>query len=332
MKHLRRLLAAIALPLAAFLVGTLSVPASWAQAYPAKPVRIIVPWPPGAALDTIVRAMANDLTARWNQPVLVDNRAGAGSTIGAAAAAQASPDGYTLMATPINPTVVASRFMYKALPFDPDRSFAPISLLAQSSQVIVVHPSIPANSLRELIELARRQPQKLNYGSWGDGSQPNLVFELIKKRENVSITHVPYKGIAPVVTAAIAGEIQLTTGSPGTVAGLVKAGKLKPISVAGPRHAPELPGVPTVAESGYPYAQATVRFGLFAPAGTPAAVIERIHRDVVAVLRTPAFTQKYLTANGFQLVASGPDELAAAIREDVALVGEMIRAAGIKPE
>jgi len=315
-----------------FFLLVLVTPLAVAQSFPAKPVKIVVPWPPGAVLDVIVRAMAAELSLRWSQPVVVDNRAGAGSLIGAGAVAQAAPDGYTLMATPINPTLVGNRFTYKNLPFDPDRSFAPISLIAQSSQFVLAHPSLPAANLRELVTLAHRQPGKLNYGSWGEGSQPNLVFELMKKRENIDMTHVPYKGTAPVVTAAVAGEIQLTTGTAGTVAALLRSGKLKALAVAGPERVPDFPEVPTSPEAGFPYVQATVRFGLFAPAGTPAAVVERIHTDTATVLRNPAFAQKHLGANGFQVVASGPQELARAIREDVALVGEMVRAAGIKPE
>lgn len=324
--------AAVALAACVLVAGSLWNPEAHAQAFPTKPVKLVVPWPPGAVLDVIARALAGELSTRWSQPVIVENKAGAGSVIGADAVAKSAPDGYTLMVTPINPTVVANRFLYQTLPYDSDRSFAPISLLAQSGQVVVVHPSVAAGSLRELIAMARQQPGKLNYGSWGRGSQPNLIFELLKKRESVEITHVPYKGIAPVLTAAVSGEIQVTTGSAGSVAGLDKAGKLKAIVVAGPQRAPELPNVPTVAEAGFAYAQATVRFGLFAPAGIAPELVDRINRDVVAVLRTPAFTEKQLTAKGYQLVASSPEELAKAVREDVALVGEMIRAANIQPE
>ncbi len=313
---------------AAILIPTLAI----AQIYPARPVRLIVPWPPGAPLDVMARALATELSQRWTQPVVVDNRAGAASIIGAEAVARAPADGYTWMATPINPTLVGNRFLYKVLPYDPDRSFAPISLLAQSSQIVVVHNSVPANSIRDLVALAHQQPGKLNYGSYGSGSQPHLLFELFKKREALDIVHVAYKGIAPLIAAAAAGEVQITAGSAGTVGELVKAGKLKALAVAGPERARELPNVPSAFEAGFPYLQASARFGLFAPAGTPQDVVRRINRDVVTVFGVPVFTEKYVNALGFQKVASTPEALATAIQEEVALVGEMVRAANVQPE
>ena len=305
---------------------------AFAQVFPARPVRVVVPWPPGAPLDVMVRAIASELTRGWNQPVIVDNRAGAASIIGADAVAKSPADGYIWMATPINPTLVGNRYLYKSLPYDPDRSFASITLFAQSSQVVVVHASVPVTTVKELVALSRQQPGKLNYGSYGAGSQPHLLFELFKQREKLDITHVPYKGIAPLIVAAAAGEVQITAGSTGSIGELVKAGKLKALAVAGPERARELPGVPTALEAGYPYLQASARFGLFAPAGTPSELIRQIHRDVVAVLSAPGFTEKHIYALGYQRVGSTPEELSSAIREETSLVGEMARAAKVQPE
>lgn len=310
----------------------ISMPAAMAQGYPTKPIRNVVPWPPGAPLDVIARALSAEIGKRWGQPVVVENRAGAASIIGAEVVAKAAPDGYTWMVTPINPSVVGNRFLYKTLPFDPDKSFAPVSLLAQSSQLVVVHPSVPANTYQELLALIRQQPGKLNYGSFGLGSQPNMMFELMKKRESMDIAHVAYKGIAPMMTAITAGEVQVTAAGAGSVAALVKGGKLKALLVAGPDRVPDLPNVPTAGEAGFPYMLASARFGLFVTAGTPDAIIRRINQEVVQILGGAEFTEKHLTALGYQRVASTPEAMAAIIRDEVALVGEMARAAGVKPE
>ena len=303
-----------------------------AQAYPTKPIRNVVPWPPGAPLDTIARALSNELAKRWGQAIVVENRAGAASIIGAEQVAKAAPDGYTWMVTPINPTVVGNRYLYRSLPFDPDKSFAPVSLLAQSSQLVVVHASVPANSFAELLTLIRQQPGKLNYGSFGTGSQPHLMFELMKKRESLDLAHVAYKGIPPLITAIATGEVQITSAGIGSVAALIKAGKLKPLLVAGPERVAELPNLPTGAEAGHPTMQASARFGLFATGGTPGDIIRRIREETAVVLSGAEFTEKYLTGLGYQRVASTPEAMAAAIREEVALVGDMARAAEIKPE
>jgi tripartite-type tricarboxylate transporter receptor subunit TctC len=316
---------------ATLVVAMFAAPA-WPQTYPAKPIRNVVPWPAGGPLDTIARALSNELSRRWGQPIVVENRAGAASVIGAELVAKAAPDGYTWMVTPINPTVVGNRYLYKSLPFDPDRGFAPVSLLAQSSQLVVVHASVPANTFAELLALLKQQPGKLNYGSFGQGSQPHMMFELMKKRESIDLTHVAYKGIPPLMSAIAAGEVQITSAGIGSAAGLIKAGKLKALLVAGPERVAELPQLPTGTEAGHAYMQASARFGLFVTGGTPAEIIRRVRDESAAVLAAPEFNDKYLTALGYQRVASTPEAMAAAIREEVTLVGEMARAAEIKPE
>jgi len=303
-----------------------------AQAFPVKPIRNVVPWPPGAPLDTITRALSNELSKRWGQPIVVENRAGAASIIGAELVAKAAPDGYTWMVTPINPTVVGNRYLYKTLPFDPDKAFAPVSLLAQSSQLVVVHASVPANTFGELLALLKQQPGKLNYGSFGTGSQPHLMFELMKKRESLDFTHVAYKGIPPLMSAITAGEVQITSAGIGSAAGLIKSGKLKALLVAGPERVADLPNVPTSTEAGYPYMQASARFGLFVTNGTPGEIIRRIRDETAVVLNGAEFTEKYLTGLGYQRVASTPEAMATAIRDEVTLVGEMARAADVKAE
>jgi tripartite-type tricarboxylate transporter receptor subunit TctC len=302
-----------------------------AQTYPSKLVRIVVPWAPGG-IDVVARAIAVDLSIRWGQPVIVDNRPGADSIIGAEAVAKSPPDGYTLMATTVNPTIVSNRFIHKSLPYDPERSFLPISELYRFDTMIVAHPSVPASNLNELIELARQQPGKFTYGTWGMGTPSNLVFELLKSRERVDILSVPYKGIGPTVTAIVAGEVDLTAISIFGVGGLVKAGKLKALAVAGRQRSAEFPKLATSSESGFPYVQATSYFALFAPAGTPSGVVQRIYRDVDSILREPGFVEKQLTPRGFQFGTTGPEELAAIIRDLTVLTEDMIRAADIRPQ
>src|SRR2546426_6219249 len=301
-----------------------------AQTFPARVVRVIVPFPPGGGIDILMRPLAPELTTKWGQPVIVENRAGAGSNIGAEAVAKSAPDGHTLLAT-VNQTFTSNRFLYKSLPYDPERSFAPITLILQSDHFLLAHPSLPAKDVRELVALTKRQPGKLNYGSFGNGSQPHLIYEMLNKREGLDLLHVPYKGISPNITALIAGEVQLATGSAAVASELLKSGRVKALAIAGKRRAGQFPNVPTTAEEGYPHLLASIWYGLFAPAGTPPAIVEKIGNDVRAILKTPAFTEKHITGRGLDLVASSAGELAATIKEETAAVGEMIRAAGAQP-
>ena len=204
-------LKAVRLVLAA--IAALCTFAAGAQPFPSKPVRIVVPYPAGGSTDVLARALAYELTQIWRQPVVVENIGGAGSIIGTERIASSAPDGHNLLFT-IDPTVVGNRFLYKKLPYDPDKSLTPISMIARSGQFLVVHPSFPANTLRELVETVRRSPGKIAYSSYGLGTHPHLVLEMIAKREGLQFLHVPYKGIAPSTQAVVAGEVQLSIGSP----------------------------------------------------------------------------------------------------------------------
>ena len=302
-----------------------------AQQFPSKTVRILVPYPAGGSTDAIGRALARELSTLWSQPVVVENPSGGGSIIGAEKVATAPPDGHTLLLT-IDPTVVHNRFLYKKLPYDPDKSLIPITMVARSGQFVIVHPSVPANNLRELVEAARRAPGKVAYGSYGIGTQTHLLFETIAKREGVQFLHIPYKGVAPATTATVAGEVQASVGSPAATGAMVKAGRVKALAIGGPRRTNLFPDVPTIAESGYPYAAALIWFGLFAPGGTDPQLVERIYRDVTSIAKRPEFTEKYISAFSLDLVANTPAEFAAAIRADVAIIAEMVKAAGVQPE
>jgi tripartite-type tricarboxylate transporter receptor subunit TctC len=298
------------------------------QAFPNKPVTVIVPYAPGGGVDIMIRAVAAELTQKWGKAVIVENKPGAGTLIGAEFVARAAPDGYTLLAT-VDQTIVANRFLYKKLPYDPDKSFAPITLMAESDHILVAKNGLPVNDLRELVALARREKGKLNYGSYGEGSQPMLVYSLLNQREGLDILQVPYKGIAPVMTALIGGEVDLATASAGVAGELLRGKRIKPLAIAGKTRSPQFPDVPTTAEQGYPYLRSTIWYGVLAPAATPVEIVSKINADMTAVLKSPAFIERQVTARGLTLVADTPKEFAARIQEDAASTKEMVTAAKI---
>ncbi len=306
-------------------------PNALAQSFPAKTVRIVVPYAAGGSTDIVARALAQSLNSVWGQPVIVENVGGAGSIIGAERVASAPPDGHTLMLT-IDPTVVGNRFLYKKLPYDPDKSFAPITMIAQSGQFVIVNPSVPANTFRDLVDLARRAPGRIAYASTGMGSSPHLMFEAVAKREGAEFLHVTYKGVSQSIAAVVAGDVQVTGASATAVGGMIRAGKVRALAIGGERRSNLLRDVPTLTESGFPYALLAYWFGLFAPGGTNAALVERVNRDVVATIRRPEFSGKYLEPNGLDPVANTPAEFAAAIRASVAITAEMVKAANIRLE
>jgi tripartite-type tricarboxylate transporter receptor subunit TctC len=228
--------------------------------------------------------------------------------------------------------MVANRFLYQKLPYDADKSFLPITLMAESDHMILAHPAVAARDLRELVALAKREKGKLNFGSFGDGSQPVLVYGMLNKREGLDITHIPYRGVAPLITATMAGEVQLATASASVAGELLKAKRIKALATAGSKRSAQFPDVPTTAEQGYPYLRSSVWYGLFAPAGTQPEIVKKINADVTEILRNPAFAEKHGTSKGLRVVASSPQEFSARIRDDLASTGEMVRAANIKAQ
>lgn len=313
-------------------IATISGTAS-AQAtdWPTRPVRIIVPFAPGGGIDVVTRAVMAELSARWKQPVVVENRAGAGSLIGAEAVAKAPADGYTLLAT-VNQTLVSNRYLYRSLPYDPDRSFEPITLMVNSDQMVLASSAFAGNTLKDVVEAARRQPGGLAYGSFGNGSQPHLLFEIVAAREKVKLLHVPYKGVTPMLTALAGGEVMLGTGSAAVATPLIAAGKIKPIAVAGGARMLQYGQTATSTEQGYPYVKTSIWYGLFAPAGTSAAVLQKIHADVRSVLTNPAFAEAQVTAKGLTVVAGDAAQLRRVIQDESRLVAEQVKAAGVTPE
>jgi tripartite-type tricarboxylate transporter receptor subunit TctC len=305
--------------------------AAQAADFPNKLVRVIVPYPPGGGVDGMARPLADRLTRLWHQPVVVDNRPGAGTIVGADFVAKSPPDGYTLLFTS-DSTITSNPFLYDKMPFDPVKDLAPVTQLIDLHQMLVVHPSVSASTLPELVALAKAKPGRLNYGSYGSGSQPHLLFEALKAQTGIQLTHVPYKGIAPALTATIAGEVQMTLGGAATTAEYFAAGKLKPLAIARPTRLDLYPNVPTLREAGYPDIDPRPWYGLFAAGGTPATVVDRIQKDVAAILVEPEFRDREVVGKGYTGVGSTPAAFAAFIADDLEYKRRLIRISGAKAE
>jgi len=314
--------------LAAMAVAGAAAPAHAADAYPARPVTVIIPFAPGGGVDVLTRAIAARLEAGWHQPVVVQNKPGAGSLVGTAYVARAPADGYTLLAT-VNQSMVGNRFLYKHLPYDPDKDFEPITMMVKAEQLIVANKDLPVKTLKDVVALARSKPGSLNYGSYGNGSQPHLLFSMINEREHIHLAHIPYNGITPNLLALAAGDVQLASGSAAVVLPLVQSGKIKPIAVAGGERVNQFPDVSTTTEQGFPYAQISIWYGMFAPAGTPAAVVGDIRKAVQAVLADPRFVKQQVSSKGLNVVAGDGRQLADTIRKETQSTGAMIKAAGV---
>jgi tripartite-type tricarboxylate transporter receptor subunit TctC len=294
-----------------------------AQAYPAKPVRIIVPFAPGGATDIVTRLLAQKLTEAWGQQVVADNRAGASGNIGGELAAKSAPDGYTLFMTS-GSVVTANQHMFRKLNWNPDKDLVAITNVASGPQIVVVHPSVPARSIKDLIALAKARPGAITFGSAGIGTQTHLAAENFVFTARISATHVPYKGEAPAMVDLVAGQIVFVTPNlPGAI-GYVQQGRLRGLGVTSTKRVPQLPEVPTVAET-LPGFENAGWFGLMAPNGTPGAVIEKVYRDSAKALEA-ADLRKRLTDIGMVAVGNPPAEFARAIREESARWAKVIKA------
>jgi tripartite-type tricarboxylate transporter receptor subunit TctC len=290
-----------------------------AQTYPTKPVRIIAPYPAGGTSDTIARILGRKLTEAWGQQTIVENRAGVNGSIGSAAVAKSPPDGYTLLVGNVGPVAV-NVSVYKSVGYDPIRDFAPVTLAVTSPQLVVVHPSVPAKTFREFAELAKRFKGKLNYGSSGPGSISHLSAELFKR-----------KGSALITVAAIAGEVDVVFSDMAVVLPHVKTGKLRALAVTSSKPTPLVPGVPSVAESGFPGYEMTSWWGVLAPAGTPQSIISRLNTELVRILQLPDVKENFATL-GVDAVTSTPEEFGAFIKSEVGKYAKLIREIGLKAE
>lgn len=326
MTIIRRLGVAILSAAAAMLV----VIPSFAQDFPDRLVRIVVPYPAGGGVDGMARALGDGLSQIWKQPVIVENKPGASTMIGGEFVARAPADGYTLFLTS-DSSITSNPFLFPNAKFDPIKDFAPITQLIELNQLVVLHPSVPANSLKELVALSKEKKGALNYGSYGVGSQPHLLFEMLRAQAGAEIMQIPYRGIAPAITATLAGDVQMTLGGWSVTAGHIQGGKLKPIAISKKERQKELPDVPTLREAGFPDIDPQSWFGLFATAGTPKPVVDKIQKDVATVFAEPAFQTK-IQALAFTPVVSAPDDFAKFIAEDLAYKKRLIATTGIKAE
>ena len=313
-----------------FLAGMFLSAVAFGQAWPSKPIRLMVPFPPGGSTDIVARIVAQKLGAQLGQPLVIENRGGAGGTLGTAVVAKAAPDGYMLTVGSTSTHVVAPS-VYQKLEYDPVKDFAPIGLMAVSPYLLAVNPNVKASSLKELVALMKAQPGRLNYASAGVGSTTHLAMEMLKGASGTFALHIPYNGNGPAGTALIAGQVEILFGSLPAMLPHAKSGRMRALAVGTPKRSPSLPEVPTVAESGYPGFDASLWLALFAPAGTPAAVIERLNRELVAAISSKE-TSGALDKAGAEPLTSTPAELAAMIKDGVGKYAKVVKDAGVKPE
>ena len=295
--------------------------------FPARPIRIVVPYPAGGTADILPRVVGEKLAARWNQPVVVENRAGGGGNIGAEAVAKAEPDGYTLLSTPPAPLTINLN-LYSKLSFDP-AAFVPVTVLAIVPNVLLVNPKVPANTVQDLIAYARANPDKLNYASQGSGSTSHLTAEMFKAMAGVRLTHVPYKGTSPALTDLLGGQVDMMFDNLGVSLQHVRSGKLKVLAVGSDRRVAALPGVPTVAESGLPGFVGVAWFGVVAPPKTPADIAGKISAAIAETLKHPD-VQRRLQELSAEAVGNTPAQMTIFMKDDAERWRKVIQAAGVK--
>ncbi len=314
---------------AALALGLAPAPSFAQAAYPDKPIKLIVGFAPGGSTDIVARIIAQRLSEKLGQTVNVDNKAGAGGTIGADATAKAPPDGYTLTLGTTSTHAIAAG-AYAKLPYDPVENFTQISLVAITPYLLVVNPQVKANNLAEFVALAKGQPGKLNYASAGNGTATHLAMEMLKDAAKIDVVHIPYKGNAPADLAIVGGEVQAVFGSMPALLQNTKAGKVRPLAVGTLARSPALPDVPTVAELGYPGFEAALWLGIMGPANMPKAIVDRLHREISAIVATAEF-RVAMDANGAEALASkSPEEFREMLRGQVAKYVKITKAVGIK--
>ena len=312
-----------------FAISSLWATESRAQSFPSKSVRLIVPFPPGGPADVLGRVYAEKLSAAWSQPVVVENRAGAAGNIGSDMTAKASPDGYTLLL--IASSHVINSALYDKLPYDPIKDFTPISQVAYYSLVLVAHPSVPAQSLTELVALAKAQPGKLVLVSAGNGTPTHLTAELFRTAAQIDFLHVPYKGAAPATNDLLAGQGQLMFNNPVSALPHVTAGKLKALAVTGTQRSALAPDIPTIAESGYPGFEAGTWYAFLAPAGLPPEILKKLSMDIVAITKQDDLKARFAKM-GIEALGSTPEQLSEVMQADLIKWSAVIRNANIKPD
>ncbi|HTE13528.1 MAG TPA: tripartite tricarboxylate transporter substrate binding protein [Burkholderiales bacterium] len=313
-----------------FVVAASLLPASFcahAQTYPAKPIRIIIPFPIGGIADVFARVIGGKLNEAWGQPVVIENRAGAGGNIAAEYVVKSPPDGYTLVVGSIG-THAVNVSLFKKIPFDPVRDFAPISMMLEAEGLLVLHPSVPAKNIKELIALAKARPGQIIYASAGNGTAGHLSGELLKSMAKVDMVHVPYKGNVPAITDLIGGQTSLLFATMPTVLPHVKSGRLNAIAVTGAKRSPAAPDLPAIAET-LPGYDVTNWVGAFAPAGTPRDVVNKLHAEIVRVMQAPDI-QKRLLTEGAKFTPLSPDQFAGFVKSEITKWAKVIQQSGIR--
>jgi tripartite-type tricarboxylate transporter receptor subunit TctC len=322
MKH-----AALSKTLLIAVMSFAAVSMAHAQAFPSAPMRIVVPYPPGGGTDILGRAISQKLAERHGQPAIVDNRAGANGTIGAAFVAKAPPDGHTMLVVPAG--YAANPALYRNLPYDQSRELTPVSHLASGPLVLVVHPSLPAKSIKELIAISKARPADMNCGSAGIGSLPHLSLELFNSMSGIRITHIPYKGAGAAIADVLGGQVPVYFMNILQSLPLVKAGRLRALGVTSPMRSPIAPDLPAIAEAGLPGFDMTNWYGMLVPGATPRDTVARLHQEVARILTLPELQQR-LAGDGMTVVASTPDAFAQFLKRETAKYNRVIESAGIK--
>ncbi len=314
----------------AFLLLAASLACSISAAdFPSRPVRIVVPSTPGGGLDVIARLLSPKLTDKWGQPIVIDNRAGAGGVIGSEVAAKASPDGHTLLLVAAG--YAANPFLYKKLPYDTPKDFAPVTIIGFAPNVLVVHPSVPAGSVKDLIALVKQKPGELTYASSGVGTSGHLAMALLERSAGIRMIHVPYKGAGAATAAVVGGQAQMVFTATAAVMPHVKSGRIRALAVTSAKRWPSMPEVPTVAEAAVPGYEVDGWYAMLAPGATPKPVVNRIYRDVLDIIRTPEMAAR-IEAAGFLVSGIPPAEFARYIDRELRKWGAVISEAGIRAE
>ena len=308
----------------------MAVTSAQAQTYPAKPVRLLVPFPPGGGVDGVARIAFQKLSESLNQQFIIDNRGGSAGVIAAETAARAAPDGYTLFFGTTATQTITPHY-YKKLPYDPIKDFAPINLLAGAGYILVVHPSLQAQSVKEFIALAKAKPGAFNFSSSGNGTVIQLTMELFRSMAGISLLHVPYKGAAPALADLLSGQIQLTFNPASVVLPHVRSGRLRALGVSSARRTPLAPELPTIAEAALPGYEANGWYAVLAPAGTPQPIITRLNRELQNVIADRDVKERF-AATGVEPIGSTPEQFAAYMRDEYAKWGKVIRATGVKAD
>ena len=314
---------------AAFILVCIGHAADAQSDYPSRPVRIVVPSPPAGGTDIVARVLAQYFSKSMGQQFFVENRPGAGNMIGIESVARSAPDGYTLLFTAS--TLALNSVLYKKVSYDPVRDFAPITIGATTSNVLIVTPSLPVKTLQDFIALAKQKPGEFSYATPGIGTSPHMSMELLKSMAGIDLQHVPYRGTAPAVTDVLTGQIAATFANALTAKPQVDAGKVRALAVSGPKRIAALPDVPPVTEAGVPGYEAVQWYALLAPAGTPPDIIKRVHAEAVQALKTAEMKER-LAADGAEPVGSTPEELGALVKNEIDKWGKVARAAHIAPQ